>query len=441
MEKTLKEVYALFIEGRAICTDSRNIISNSIFFALQGENFNGNDFALSALEKGCSFCIVSDPVIAARDERCFYVEDTLLFLQKLAQIHRERLNIPIIAVTGTNGKTTTKELLLKVLEKKYKTQATKGNLNNHIGVPLTLLSLTDECEIAIIEMGASKMGDIRELCEIARPNYSLITNIGEAHLEGFGSFQGVVKAKSELYQFIEKNGGINFLNGDDPLLCKQAQNLKNEIYSTDLPNSVKGSLLTNSKHLFLSFIWTHKEKIYPIHTQLVGKYNLYNALASIAVALHWGINEKDIVDALEEYQPQNNRSQFIEATPLNNSLIVDAYNANPSSMQIAVQNFSELQYKKKKILLLGDMFELGEASYDAHLSLLQNIEKEYDFEQVFLVGKNFSSLKEKEHSSKIQFFYSREDLEQFFAKNPLKDRLILLKASNSMQFYKLIPLC
>nr|HPK04373.1 UDP-N-acetylmuramoyl-tripeptide--D-alanyl-D-alanine ligase [Bacteroidales bacterium] len=330
----ISRIYDVFCQHPLICTDSRKIQKNCIFIALKGESFDGNQYAEDAIELGASYAIVDNPSFV-NSEKYILVSNTLETLQQLALFHRKRFNIPVIAITGTNGKTTTKELIATVLAQKYKVLATKGNLNNHIGVPFTLFELNKTHEIAVIELGANHQGEITELCNLALPEYGIITNIGKAHLEGFGSFEGIIKAKTELFDFLRSHSGKVFINYDDDLLMKHAENLSELTYGSDKNADYRTEIVSNEPFLTLKYF--ENNNILNIHSQLIGTYNAGNISAAIAVGRYFGIGSKLIKDAISAYIPQNNRSQLIDTG--RNQLILDAYNANPSSMEAALNNF------------------------------------------------------------------------------------------------------
>lgn len=427
-------LYEIFLKNPKICIDNRQAEYNSIFFAIKGNNFDGNNFAEDALKK-CNFAIVDNPDIV-KDDRYILVDDALKTLQSLAKYHRKRLGLPIIAITGTNGKTTTKELVVKIMSKKYKVAYTKGNLNNHIGVPLTLLTFKKEDEFGIIEMGANHINEIAELCTISAPDFGLITNVGKAHLAGFGSFEGVIKAKSELYQYLYNNDGIAFINYDNEYLEDMKPPHNVVYYGTKGFTHCQGSLESND--MFFSVKWltsddddeqhdsldTTENRI--IKTNLFGNYNFENVLAAICIGNYFHIPDLDIKEAIESYHPTNNRSQVVKTK--NNKVIMDSYNANPTSMQTAINNFGEYN-ANNKVLILGDMFELGKASTREHGVVLSQIQN-YNFEQVILVGDIFNNYKEKED---ILFFINTNELIDFIKKNPIKNKLILIKGSNGMK--------
>jgi UDP-N-acetylmuramoyl-tripeptide--D-alanyl-D-alanine ligase len=382
---SLEEIYQTYLKHPAISVDSRTIEQDGLFFALKGENFNGNQFALSALDKGGAYAIIDDPALN-NDPRFILVEDVLKTLQDLASFHRDHIAIPVIAVTGSNGKTTTKELMNAILSKKYKTIATRSNLNNHIGVPLTLLSITSATEIAIIEMGANHRGEIHFLCTLAKPGYGIITNIGKAHLEGFGSFEGVVKAKTELFHYLKEHQGTAFVNADNSLLVYHSTGLRKVSYGEQSPADY--NVRMKDSRSMVDIEMEIVGKIISVHSNLYGSYNFENLMAAVAIGLYFKINPEEIKNAIENYIPSNNRSQLLETG--RNLLILDAYNANPSSMEAAIENFSKTEYRNKTVIL-GDMLELGADSENEHLNILKLL-AEKDFNGIFLVGPVFTRL-------------------------------------------------
>jgi UDP-N-acetylmuramoyl-tripeptide--D-alanyl-D-alanine ligase len=411
-------VYSLFKKSSGISTDTRKIKKGSLFFALKGARFNGNAFALEALKKGASYAVVDEEINADEDERIILVKNTLETLQKLAKHHRTKLDIPILALTGSNGKTTSKELIHAVLSKKFKTLATEGNLNNHIGVPLTLLSFTEGTEIGVVEMGANHQKEIESLCKIAVPDYGYITNFGKAHLEGFGGFSGVVKGKTELYRFLKKNQGQAFVNLDDPIQMEKSKGLKRHLF---------GKAVTALKTT--PFVKVSFEKNI-LQTQLIGTHNLENIKAAIAVGTHFKVAPKDIIAAIESYVPKNNRSQITSRRDA--SILLDAYNANPSSMRVALENFNRLE-ADLKILILGDMFELGKASEFEHQEIVKLAENQC-FDEIHLIGSHFS--KTNVHQA-IQH-QSFEDFYQSF--RPKKNAYYLIKGSRAMALERILDL-
>ena len=420
-------LYTCFKECGKVTTDTRNCPEGSMFFALKGETFNGNAFAKQALEKGCRYAVV-DEAEYADGENIFLVDDCLKCLQDLAREHRRALGTPIVGITGTNGKTTTKELIATVLQKRYKVLYTQGNLNNHIGVPLTLLNLTEEHEMAVVEMGANHPGEIRTLVHIAEPDCGLITNVGKAHLEGFGSFEGVVKTKSELYDYLRnKKNAFIFLDKDNEVLCKASAGLENIGYGMENDGLyVSGKLHACAP--FLAFEWKHEGVSHDVNTRLIGAYNIKNALAAIAVGCRFEVPAEAICEALNAYIPSNNRSQLTETE--SNHLIVDAYNANPTSMMAALENF-RLMEVEHKVAVLGDMKELGEGSVEEHRKIVDFL-GECGFEKVMLVGAEFGKV-----NTNFEHYPDVEAVKALFAENKPKDKFMLIKGSNSM---KLAPL-
>lgn len=413
-----------YYETSGICIDTRKIEKNCLFVCLKGENFNGNDFAEQALISGAKY-VISDDKKYQNTENIFVVDNSLKYLQELANFHRKQFKIPIIGITGTNGKTTSKELISSVLSEKYNTLYTLGNLNNHIGVPLTLLKLNKEHEIAVIEMGANKPGDIKELVEIAEPTHGIITNMGKAHLEGFGSFEGVQKTKSEMYDFLSKNDATVFYNYDDEILKSNLQNQKLNLisYSSEHNSYIKGELISMSP--FINMKWSTSEYESPLlETKMIGSYNYYNFLAAICIGKYFGVENDKINHALINYQPSNNRSQ-IEKTA-NNLLILDAYNANPTSMKNAIESFNSM-VSEHKLLILGDMFELGDDSKEEHKRVIQHT-KELKLNTLF-VGEHFYKFKTE---SDTNFFKNKEEIRLYLENKTIKNNLILLKASRGI---------
>jgi len=429
-----KELYKIFKEFSEITTDSRNIIKNSIFFALKGTNFNGNEYASKAIELGCSYAVIDEKKYV-QNNKYILVDNVLESLQQLAHYHRQNLKIPIIAITGTNGKTTTKELIKAVLSKKYNIIGTEGNLNNHIGVPLTLLSMNDSTEIGVVEMGANHMGEIKMLCEIAEPNYGLITNIGKAHLEGFGSFEGVIKAKSELYEYLSKNNKIIFVNIDNKIL-KDISIKSNKItYGTIANSNYQGEFIEANP--FVKLNWKYNDtnlqnyRSNYVETQLIGKYNFENILASICIGKFFNVSDDDIKQAIEQYKPTNNRSQLIKSKF--NTLLLDFYNANPTSMKEALINFADIK-SENKIIILGDMFELGNESEKEHLKII-NILKRNNFKDFFLIGNVFNKVSK---NTKFKSFESTNDFINWVKNNRISDSYILIKGSRGMHLENII---
>jgi len=415
---TIANIYDKFKSCKGFTTDTRKIKSGQMFFCLKGANFNGNKFAADALKKGAQYVIIDEKEYLS-DNRMILVDDVLKCMQNLANYHRNQFDIPVLGITGTNGKTTTKELVHAVLSRKYKTHATAGNFNNHIGAPMTLLSMPMDTEFAIIEMGANHPGEIAELCEIAEPNFGLITSIGKAHLEGFGDLQGVINTKNELYKSILNANGKLFVNADNDLLMELSSKAKRLTYGQSNQAEIQAKLLV--KEAFVGANWKNNKII----TQLVGSYNFDNMMAAIAVGADFGVAENDIIDALREYTPQNQRSQLMTTTK--NKIVVDAYNANPTSMAAALDSF-QMAEADEKLLILGDMLELGKESQIEHLGIVQKL-KNMHFTNVILVGPEFVSA--AEGSGFLSFDNNKQTLEYLKA-NPVKGKLILLKGSRGI---------
>ncbi len=426
----LEKLYQHFEKYPVVTTDSRNVPQDSIFFALKGDNFDGNKFAQSALELGASMAVIDNPDYFC--EGCLLVDNVLRTLQSLANYHRRKLGIKIIGITGSNGKTTTKELLAAVLSTKYNVYATKGNLNNHIGVPLTLLSLTIENELAIVEMGANHPGDIKELAEIAEPNYGLITNIGRAHLGGFGSFEGVINTKSELYGFIEKGGDKVFYNQTNSILNDLIVRYHLEKRCVKYSSFCSGyDIIREAGNPFLALKVKLDGGTIHVQSNLVGDYNAENLLAAITVGRYFGVEVADIKCAIESYNPTNNRSQFLKTDK--NTVIMDAYNANPSSMDAAIRNFASLKSFNKK-MIIGEMLELGEYSYCEHKKIVE-ILASLGFQDVFLVGDGFRGVHDK-----FLFFSNSDECLDYIKSHPLNNCTILLKGSRGVRLEKLMEL-
>lgn len=419
----MKDLFDLFYKTSGVCTDTRKIEKNCLFICLKGANFNGNTFAEQALLNGAKYVIVDEAEFQTK-ETIFLVDDALLYLQNLANYHRSKFNIPVIGITGSNGKTSTKELINCVLTQKYTVLATRGNLNNHIGVPLTLLELTEKHEIAIIEMGANRFKDIEELCTIANPTHGIITNIGKAHLEGFGDFEGVLKTKKELYDSISTKNGVIVYNEDDEVLKNNLpNNVKLISYGTKNSCFIIGELIGLTPYVEMS--WKHNDySSQPIHTKMVGKYNFYNYLAAIAFGVSFDIPFENINRAIEEYSPDNNRSQ-VKKTKIN-TLILDCYNANPTSMLSALESFSMIE-QKNKLFIIGDMLELGEESSREHQLIANAIEK------MGLKGITVGPIfKEIKSNSFLKQFSAKTETIEFIKQEPINDQLILLKGSRGI---------
>ncbi|MGB3774094.1 MAG: UDP-N-acetylmuramoyl-tripeptide--D-alanyl-D-alanine ligase [Leeuwenhoekiella sp.] len=427
---TIEELHLLFLKSSGVCTDTRKIAKNNLFFALSGENFDGNTFAQKAIENGAFRAIIDDSS-KEFDGKTILVDDTLKTLQDLAIYHRKYLNLPIIALTGSNGKTTTKELINAVLSKKYKVTATQGNLNNHIGVPLTLLSITTDTEIGIVEMGANHIGEIDSLCKIATPDFGLITNFGKAHLEGFGSEAGVVQGKSELYKNIASTGGKLFVNIDDDKQVQLTEKIPHVTFGTKDNSDVVLHYPPASP--FAEIIY--KNEHFP--SQLTGFYNATNMAAALTIGLYFEVEVEDIQEAITEYFPSNNRSQIKKIQNL--TLLLDAYNANPTSMVAALINFKGLQ-STHKIAILGDMFELGTSAAAEHLSIAE-LALSQKCDVIVFVGENFTKTN-LEHEN-IYFFKDIPEMKNNFPeriKDILKeDTLILIKGSRGMALENIVP--
>jgi len=422
----IKHIHSLFIKHNKASTDTRNIIPNSIFFALKGENFNANVFAEEALKKGAIYAIV-DEKKHQTNKNIILVKDVLHTLQQLASFHRKYLKLPIIALTGSNGKTTTKELINTVLSKKYNTVATKGNLNNHIGVPLTLLSMTKETEIGIVEMGANHPKEIEFLCNIAKPDFGYITNFGKAHLEGFGNLEGVIKAKTELYQYLKINNKIVFVNANDNTQIEKSINMQVISFGTEKSKySIK--LLSANPFVTMEF-----DNII-IESNMLGIYNYNNIAAAIAIGKHFNVNNNQIKQALEIYHPTNNRSQIINLE--DKKIILDAYNANPSSMKSALENFIQLT-DKNKIVILGDMFELGSYTEIEHQKITDFFNNN-NFKHIYLLGGNF--LKTTTNNKNITILKNYNSFEEHFDIVKFKNSTILIKASRGMALERIVNL-
>jgi UDP-N-acetylmuramoyl-tripeptide--D-alanyl-D-alanine ligase len=426
-----EQLYDLFKESAGVTTDSRTVGKGQIFFALRGDNFNGNKFASAALEKGASWAVIDDPLFET--EKTILTDDCLVEIQALASYHRNAMNVPVLALTGTNGKTTTKELLAAVMAKKLKVHYTKGNLNNHIGVPLTILSAPGGTEMMIIEMGANHIGEIWALCQIAKPDYGIITNIGTAHIEGFGSAEGVIKAKTELYEYLRMVNGIALYNDNNPLLTEKIFKIINRAVPFSDPAGIDFIVEPVPSDMNLKLTATYHHHTYNLSTNLFGYYNLENIKAAMATGLFFGVEMNDIIDAVENYQPANNRSQIKKTE--NNTLICDSYNANPSSMNSALESFAGIQ-AARKLVILGDMLELGEKSEEEHIKILKELQS-YKVEMALLVGPVFQKL-----SSKTGFktFSDVQKLMDFLRYEPLKGNVILIKGSRGIGLEKIYDL-
>lgn len=404
----MRGLYNIFEKHSTISIDSRDIAIGSMFFALKGENVDGNRYAADALKKGAAYAVVDDPDVAVSD-KYILVENVLTTLQRLSTYHRRVLGIPILAITGSNGKTTTKELTTRVLSKRYQVASTQGNLNNHIGVPLTLLSFKKGVEFGIVEMGASARGEIEFLCSITQPDFGIITNIGMAHLEGFGSIKGIMQAKGELFDYLIAHQGLAFYLKESKELTKMVEersNLLAKSYSVHISDGIKNNL--------------------------IGEYNKYNIAAAATIGEYFGIIESEVEDAIQSYEPVNHRSQRVETNL--NTLILDCYNANPTSMKAAIEDFAKASSWRNRVVILGDMLELGNHAAEEHKKILELLDQ-YKIRRIFLVGHNFVKASE---GMDINKFSTTKELQEYLSKNTLKGQTILIKGSNSLRMNKLI---
>jgi len=463
---TIEELYQKYLASHHVTTDSRQVRAGSLFFALKGDNFDGNAFAAKALEQGAAVCILSDPAYVV-DDRCVVVKDVLEALQQLARYHRSQLTIPVIGITGTNGKTTTKELVHAVLSRKYRTYATQGNFNNHLGVPLTLLAIPADCEVAVVEMGANHPGEIEFLCNIANPDLGLITNVGRAHLEGFGGFKGVVRTKTELYRHLAAMAGTIFVNADNDILMERAEKMavlpsspsvlpgfvpsiplvtpgdytegfkprgvnmpmaSVVSYGSSPTAEYKGAFV--SANPYMKFYFEDGDNVYTVQTHLLGAYNFDNAMAAMCVGRYMGVDLFDIKTALEEYQPSNNRSQFKQTA--HNALMLDCYNANPSSMELAVKSFADMQ-GERKVAILGGMKELGGESRAEHRKLFDQL-CGCAFSRLLLIGEEFCFA---DGQQGVVWFPDVDAAKTYLEAHPITQSLILLKGSNSNHLWQL----
>ncbi len=429
----IKKLYSFYLSSSAVTTDSRHVPENSLFFALKGENFDGNQYAQQAIQKGARYVVIDDPKMKI-DKRYILVDDVLTTLQQLARYHRRQFDIPVLAISGSNGKTTTKELVRDVLSRKYLVHATKGNLNNHIGVPLTLLSMAHDTEFAVIEMGASGPHEIENLCEIAQPNYGLITNIGHAHLEGFGGLEGVKKGKGELYDYLAKNGGVAFYNVDEPYLWDMAKKVSIRVgYGEVRPDRHDGFIqvdqVPNTEHvvaLVQEVGWSYR-----IFSRISGEHNFENIKTATAIGRYFKLPFTDIKYALESFMPKNMRSQTFELGA--NLVFLDAYNANPTSMKLALKSFDKMKSdKKQKIAVLGDMLELGSFSKELHREILESVAK-MDFDQVCLVGDLFCEVDEKMNGVHFEHV---DDLIDWLAQKRIENTFFFVKGSRGIRLEK-----
>ncbi len=420
----IPSIHTLFLKCNSVSIDTRKIEPNSLFIALKGENFDANTFAKEALSKGAAYVIIDNQDYYI-DQRTILVEDSLIALQELAKFHRNYLKLPIIALTGSNGKTTTKELINVVLSKKFKTKATIGNLNNHIGVPLTLLSFNTETEIGIVEMGANHKKEIAFLCELATPDFGYITNFGKAHLEGFGGLEGVIEGKSEMYHYISANDKLTFINNDDPIQVEKSKQLNRYSFGINDTNAnVSISKIEANPFVTISHLGLE------IKTQLIGLYNANNVNAALTIGNYFGVDVKDIKEALESYIPENNRSQLI--TKGTNHIILDAYNANPSSMSVAIENFMQLD-QSYKIMILGDMFELGSESFQEHKAIVDLIGDQI---VCYFVGHEFYT--NKINKKGFVFHETFETLASDLKEIEVKNATLLIKGSRGMALERVL---
>ncbi|APD07675.1 UDP-N-acetylmuramoyl-tripeptide--D-alanyl-D-alanine ligase [Flavobacteriaceae bacterium UJ101] len=418
---SLENIYTLYTETYKVSTDTRNIEKNSLFFALKGANFNGNKFAQQALEKGALAAIVDEAGYVTSD-KMILVDDVLETLQDLAQYHRRKLGLPIISLTGSNGKTTTKELIVRVLSKKFNIQATKGNLNNHIGVPLTLLSILPSHEMGVVEMGANHQKEIEMLCDIAEPDFGYITNFGKAHLEGFGGIEGVIKGKTELYQYLKKEDKKVLINIDDPIQVEKSKGIQSYFFGKEKGNVLIREIENSTP--FVSVFYSGLE----INTHLIGSYNFTNIASAIAIGDYFEIEAEKIQEAIEGYIPENNRSQIMERN--GKQILLDAYNANPSSIEVALENFSKLE--GRKTVILGDMFELGSHAVEEHQKIV-DLALEKQFDQVIVVGEYFY-----ETQKEVIRFRSTETLIEYLKENNEVNEKILIKGSRGMKLETIV---
>lgn len=419
-------LYKLYLTYPLVQTDTRNITAGCLFFALKGPNFNGNHFVKQALEAGAAYCITDEKQLEPK-EKIILVNDCLTCLQQLALHHRKQFSIPVLAITGSNGKTTTKELVHAVLSKKYKCHTTTGNLNNHIGIPLTILKMKTDTEIAVIEMGANHLNEIKGYCEIAEPTHGLITNCGKAHLEGFGNEANIIKGKTELYDWLRNHEGTVFINNDYTYLKEHTNGIKALISYGTSAADYTGEVANNQR--YLEVVVNKGAAIKTIATQLVGAYNLPNVLAALCVGKTFNVPEDDIKTALENYQSSNSRSQWLEKD--GNFIILDAYNANPTSMKAAIENFAGMPVKNK-ILVLGSMMELGSTSANEHQALIKLIET-FNWDQVILTGKGFDNL---QHN--FLHFTNAEAVAEWIKNKQLNNKYILIKGSRSMKMEEVL---
>ena len=433
--KTMQDLYNIFLRHRKVVTDSRTIEPGCLFFALKGERFNGNHFAQAALDQGAAYVVIDEAAYQTSD-RCILVDDVLKTLQQLAAYHRQKFYIPVIGITGSNGKTTTKELINAILSSHYPTHCTQGNFNNHIGVPLTLLAMPEGTEVAIIEMGANHVGEIDFLCQLADPTHGLITNIGKAHLEGFGSLEGVKTAKSELYKYLEKKRGIVFINLDEPYLKDLAAKNPSKIFykqsdEIDLAKPIyETELIADNPFIKVAFNSSPNVKT-TVQSQIIGHYNFNNIMTALAVGRYFKVPGEKMKAAIENYIPSNNRSQIVEKD--SNTYILDAYNANPTSLKNALENFANMT-AKRKIAIIGDMLELGDYSMAEHQAIYEQALAS-NFDQLILVGKEFQQL---QVADEVLQFLKVEAVKEWFDQQNFENTHFLIKGSRGIRLEHLI---
>ncbi len=422
---TINELYSRFLSSSGACTDTRKITPNCLFFALTGDKFNGNTFAASALEQGAAYAVIDQEQYALENGNTILVDDALTTLQQLAKHHRQQLGIPVIALTGSNGKTTTKELIYSVLSQQYKVTTTQGNLNNHIGVPLTLLAMNSQTQLGLVEMGANHQKEIDFLCTLALPDYGYITNYGKAHLEGFGGVEGVIKGKSELYKHLDAHNKTCFVNGNDPIQMEQSEGMKRILFNGNFNDTPIEITTTNP------FVSLKLGKI-AINSHLLGDYNAKNIIAALCMGHYFKVSLEACKAGIESYVPSNNRSQWHKTK--RNNLLLDAYNANPSSMQVALENFAQRSTDKPATVILGDMFELGDTAAQEHQAIA-NLASRLNFNTIFLVGENFYTVK---HGPGIKKCREFEDLLVAIQQINVAGHNILIKGSRGMALERIV---
>lgn len=436
---TTEQLYQIYRQHPVIATDTRKITAGSIFFALKGDKFDANTFAQQAIEAGAAYAVI-DNVQYQTSDKCLLVDDVLTALQDLARHHRRQLTIPIVGLTGTNGKTTTKELINAVMSQHFNTVATQGNLNNHIGVPLTILGINKSHEIAVIEMGANHIKEIELLCSISQPTHGLITNVGKAHLEGFGSIEGVKIAKGELYDFLAPHNGVAFINSNNPILMSMQGarkfNAPPVFYGDQLDDLVSGEITENAPLLSLRWMNNTTGQEYSVRTQLTGAYNLDNILAAISIGLYFKLSASEINAGIEGYQPKNNRSQVVQTAT--NTLICDYYNANPSSMAVAIENVGKIT-ANRKVLILGDMFEMGAEAAAEHKGIIEKALATAIDERIF-IGKEFMGQKAIAEGKNAAFYETADGAIAALKASPIKNSTILIKGSRGMALERLVEL-